>query len=396
MAKTLADDLFAGQEEPQAGDEITTEVSLAPPAEASTPAEPVAAEATPTPAASPASHGELSTGTPAATPAAAATPALSPFMQKVSELGFVDVKDENDAHERLLQALETSAQEKAAYEQRVKELDQYARYGREYLQQQQDPAFQQFQAQRQPQQQPAEAKQNEWCSIPSIDKDRIAKYRELDPTTQEWKWKDGTPADVRVSAESYAAEVEKWQSDILTNPKETLTKAIESVARELYQKEFQHFQTQQEVQSFAQQVKTQNADWLYAKDPRTQQPLINPADGQPFYSQEGQRVVKFLEHAQQIGISDPREQWNYALALSQFNGGGQQLAAPSAPAAPAATPQQTVQTNQVALLRRAAQSNPGRGGSVPGREEKPRSQNPQQRPGVKLLDQLDRDGVVVG
>lgn len=395
MAKTLADDLFAGQEEPQPGDEITSEVSIATPAEASTPAESVAAEVTPAAAAATASPGELSTGTPSAIPADPATPALSPFMQKVSELGFVDVKDENDARDRLLQALEASAQEKAAYEQRIQEQDQFARYGREFLQQQQDPAYQQFQAQRQTPQQPAEAKQSDWCSIPSIDKERIAKYRELDPTTQEWKWKDGTPADVRVSAESYAAEVEKWQSDILTNPKETLTKAIESVARELYQKEFQQFQTQQEVQTFAQQIKTQNADWLYAKDPRTQQPLINPVSGDPYYSEEGSRVVKFLEHAQQIGISDPREQWNYALALSKFNGGGQSLPAQSV-AAPAATPQQAVQTNQVALLKRAAQSNPGRGGSVPGREEKPRSQNPQQRPGVKLLDQLDRDGVVVG
>lgn len=318
--------------------------------------------------------------------AAAETAAVSPFVQKVSELGFANVKDENEARDRLLESYQTQLQQQQAIQAKMAEMQQYATYGQQYLQKMQDPNFQQFLAQSQ---QPAGEKKKEenWWSPPTFDQTWIERYREVDPTTGTPKWKEGTPADVKVNAEQYQAYIEKWSDDLVRRPHEVLPKIIREEARRLFQEEFQQRTAEQETQNFATQVKEQNQEWLFAKDPRTQGVMTDPVSGQPFYSPEGQRAMQWVAHAEKIGIGDPREQWDYAVTKLQIELNR------SPASTQAATNGNAADNSKLALLKKGAGHIANRAGSeAPIETPNPRSQNPHLSAGRKLVADLQRNG----
>ena len=153
--------------------------------------------------------------------------------------------------------------------------------------------------------------------------------------------------------------------------------------------------------------------WLFAVDPVTNQRTNQ-------YSPAGQMALERINEAQQLGISDPRKQWEYARnavyyeVLQSQQGQSQPSsrpftpaaqAAPPAPVAPAAaappapTPQQTIAARNMEYMRRKAMESAaasGRSGaavSADAEEPGARGNGRRRSSGHDLIEELTRTGV---
>lgn len=319
------------------------------------------------------------------------TPVQRTFLDDVQELGFTDVKDEEEARQRLVGAFRQTTEQYDSLKEELSRLKPFVQYGQEYVELQRDPGFQQFRAGRQnAQAPPPKAEHEHWWSPPKVDMAMVSRYRDA---TKPDGWKENTPAEVRVSAEAYQAHVDKWAADLVERPHEALRSPIRHELVSAIRDEdpevievlkgfvdsFYGSKVQEQTESqFWQTVEAENASWLYAIDPRTQKPAIDPRSGEAIPTPEGADVFRWIERGKSIGISTHQDLWEYAMAMHQKQTN-----------TPLTTTTETREEKRNAHLRRGAVSRPSRsGGAAPSETPKPRSQNPNLSPGDLLLQQL--------
>ncbi len=310
--------------------------------------------------------------------AAPETPPAPTYLDRVKGLGFAEVENEEQARDRLLTAYEQTLAE----QKRIKdELDQqkvYAKYGQEYLEG--------LRSQPQPSA-PAPTSQPErkdWWNPPTYNSAVADRYREAKQDGT-YGWKDNTPAEIRASAESYQAYIEKWAHDLATNPKEALRGIKDEIRAELlseFDTKYQTYRQQETVEEFADRVRNEN-DWLFEKDARTNQVLYDR------YSSDGQMVMRFIDQAAKFGITSPQNQWEYAKSLYDAEKARTQVTT--------VTQQQTNQdvaaTQKKNLLARARGVGPNRNGSAtPANNPNASVQNPLRSAGELLREQMRADG----
>lgn len=350
------------------------------------------------------------------------------LLAEMQNLGFSDVKDEREAMRRLV-----AAQRQAA--EQLQSMGQLAQYGREFAELATDPAFQQFYAQRQATpapirgtqfqqaqqpQQPASATtaaQADWCPIPSnVDLALINKFREvkIDPATgqQVADFKPNTPMQVRQEYDRYVAGVEQFTHELTTNPRAVLNRYRDAevlpMVRDVIREELGRANVQQTQQSLSQRIAAENP-WLFERDARTGQVLVNRVTGEAVLTPEGQQAYEMLQ-ALSPSIPDPAMAWELtrshvvtrnpelARRLLFENGGSPAPAAATTPAAPAVQPTAAARQTQRNYLQAAAAAS-----TTPANRDGAAAQpgTTQQRPGRRrtsghdLIENLTAMGVSV-
>lgn len=198
-------------------------------------------------------------------PAAADAPA-DPFLQRLEqELGFTDLKDRTDAETRLVQFAAEQRREREQLEAWRRENEPLVGYGREYIANR--PATQQ--------QSPAAAELKPWQPPVEYPADAERRYLERDESGGV-KFKDGTPAEARAQIERYVAYRDGLVEMFATRPDQFIEKVliplIDERSKGVIEPFYNERTAEQQAQSYYEQVAEENRDWLYAKDPRTNQP----------------------------------------------------------------------------------------------------------------------------
>jgi hypothetical protein len=328
-------------------------------------------------------------------------PQLSEFLSQVQQLGFEGVTDEAEARRRLVEAYRLREEQYQYAQQQAAHLEQYAR---QYAQLQQDPRWQAFQQQfAAPPQQPAEPQG--WWQAPQVDLTLLDQYREEvvgEDGKATWRWKADAPADYKQRVQEYQHYLDDWRTKLITRPHEVLPQIIEQEASRLFEQKWQERQHQLQAQTFAQEVQQRNQDWLYARDPVSNRPLVDPT-GNPVLSVEGQRVNHYIAEAARMGIMDPQARWSYATQSLELELRRQAPAVSPQAAAAAVNQQQKIEHLQQAA-RAAGQPNgvgaasavANRGASVPPTHEPGRkAQNRRLSAGDKLRQAFQAQGADV-
>lgn len=303
------------------------------------------------------------------------------FVSRLTDLGFENIENEADAQERLLQSYSQLQAEAATLEREREQLRQLADYGRQYLDSLQKPAAE-----------PTKAAGHEllgappagWWAPPKFERGWLDKYQETDPETGKTKWRDGTPASVRASAEEYEAYINDWAVRLTTNPAEALRPLEEQIYQNvsrLIQEKYDGLRREEREEEFYERVKAEN-EWIYERDPRT-----NQIDRERF-SPRGRRLVEVMTRLENSGVKDSREQFALAKELlgNEF---GEEQPTPQTIAARAAADKKRQEH-----LRRATRT-PSRSASVPSPEqaEPKQTRNVHNTAGHDLLDELAAAGV---
>jgi len=356
-----------------------------------------------------------STPEPAVEPVAEPVAAAPSYLDRVKELGFENVANDQDAFDRLAEAYRQREQQLAQVQNEYQRAQPFVQYGQQYIQQLQNPDFARFQAQQSGRQAPAPepaADPSKWWAPPQYDPTLISKYQEVvvdADGTKSLGWKANTPAEIRAGVESFQVQKERWADELVSNPQKALTPFKQELKHEFMNEVRQMFDQvlgstnkQREIETFADRIRTENSEWMYENDPRTGGLLADPVSGDPVLSTQGQLATRYIQRAEQIGIQDPYEQWNYAVGmLNAYQTAQNQQQAPTpGPQMPVVTPAQVADTKKQELLARGrgANSIPSRGGSVPPIESPARktsAQNKNLSPGEQLRTELRRAGVGV-
>lgn len=314
------------------------------------------------------------------------------WLDSVRQYGFEDVKDEDDAKQRVLQAWQQQQERASEYERRMKELEPLVGLGQQYWEQQQRERQQQQQAQQPAPQQ--EQPQSLWPSFPKLDPQVVQRWREQD-STGEWKWKFGTPMEIQQAAVDFKSQADKWTNDLIYRPKEALEPPIRAITREevmtvlkeqfgMEPKELVSKLDISGERAYVDRILTEYQDYLFDKDPRSGRLDYNRA------SAIGNMFFQAVEESKQMGITSEANQYYNALRLIQPY--LQQQTQTTA----TATAQVTAEQKRNEHLRRgAARSAPSRDGSVPKTNAEPGEvQNKGQSFGSSLAQELVKAGFV--
>lgn len=406
----------AGIQAPNAdGGEPNATVST--PAAQSEPSPVVAAPSTAAPAAA-------VTPTPETTVSADQQQTTRSLLERMGELGFQGVTNEQEGIERLLEAQRTA-------QQQLQQMQEWARYGQEYAELAQDPDFQKFYAQRQAmptpvrhmgQGQPAsEPTQSNappagtWCPVPDIDLNLVQRYREtkIDPVSgqQITDFKANTPVAIRQQFENWQMGVDQFTTEFTTQPRKVLSGFFEQEAMprivEAIRQELAQVTTQQTQQTLSMRIAAENP-WIFAKDPRTNQPMVDPVSGQHVLTPEGQQAYNVLSQVRQY-VPDPVEAWEMTRARVMVSNPhlvqqyllpqGQSTPAPTPAPAPAPTPApvaaQRRQTNYLQNAAAASTTPPNRTGSLSQQGTTQQRSGRRPTPGHDLIETMAAMGVPV-
>lgn len=317
------------------------------------------------------------------------------FLDQLSQLGFKDVPDEAAAHQRVIEAYTQQQHELEELRKERERLANLADYGTKYLGE--------LKQKQQEEQAPAQtARQPEFLEVyqrymnaPKIDLSRVQQYREQDPASGAFQWKKGTPADVMSSATTYEEWLRQWQDDIALRPQEVLPPIVMGVLHErkddikqllapIIEEMYQEMNGVQTEAQFLAQVEHDNAEWLYVKDPRTNEftSKLTP---------EGEQIVTYLQELS--GVPDIRTRWQYAKTMlsDRLAEGGRTVERAQEQAEKTAAQKRREHIQRTAK----ATASPSRGGSVPRQDsgQPPARQNANLSPGRELVQQLEADGV---
>jgi len=300
------------------------------------------------------------------------------FLAKIRNLGW-DGESVDQAQDALLEAFQRQASEYTQMQQRIQEQEELARYGTQFLREQREREEAEAKA--------AQAKEPEkpesWWSPPRFDPAQIERYRDvrLDANgNPELTWKDNTPREIIESARAYQDYLDKWATDLVQRPHEVLPKVIEQEFNRLFDERFSEREQAATVESFAQEVREANKDWMYTVNER----------GEEVLTSEGQRMTELLAETAQAGITDPRTQWEYAVARYDWiNRARQQNTQP----APEAAKETAAKKRKEHVDRGSNRPMQNRAGTVPRPDEQNETpQNPHLTPGQQLVEQLKLDG----
>lgn len=235
----------------------------------------------------------------------------------------------------------------------------------------------------------------------------VSEYQEVGDDGKA-RWTSDAPIELRKRVEQVHRNRQTFSKALLTKPMEVF-KAIsemmvQPMVKEQVQTIVQQTTRQQEEQRVLKSVVDSNP-WMLQVDPRTNQPMLDPRDGLPMFSQAGDRVFAQVDHLTSKGLS-VAEAMDIAVVMAQreFGYQNQQPAPPPKPSINELEEQRKAQ--QQALLRGATAPIPNgqgayRNGTEPTQNGEyrrnpdgtvsnapPRSQNPNAGLGSALFDRL--------
>lgn len=235
-------------------------------------------------------------------------------------------------------------------------------------------------------------------------------YKDEATGTEKVRWAKEAPIELRRKVEQVAKNRAEYQEALLTRPLEVFDAIQKFMVQPMVQKQVQdtlqaHQHQQQEMNLFRSTVDSNR--WMVQVDARTNQPVLDPNDGLPVFSEAGNRVLEHLEMLERYPLA---KRWDLAIQLtkSELNLNVPPQAPPAAPAAPAqptlADLEAKRKENQQNLLRSQLTSLPQAGqaayqaGTVPTQNGMPyqtqagfqttapaRSQNPNVGLGEKFM-----------
>lgn len=332
------------------------------------------AEQTPEqPAEQPAAEGEPA-------PEAPAESAENTFLKAVQELGWQGESVE-DAQQAVLDAFQRQAKDYTQLQQRLTEQEELARYGTQFLKEQRERE----EAETKSKQAQDEQKPEHWWTPPTFDPAQIERYRDVQLNEQgqpEITWKKDTPREVIDNAQAYQQYLDQWATDLVQRPQEILPNIIRQEVDSLLEERFSEREQAQTLESFATEVRQANADWMYTSD----------TQGNETLTPEGQQMTQLLAEVAEAGVSDPRKQWELAVARYDYlNRASQQQQQSTAEQAS----QTAAQRRKEHVDKGSRRPAPNRGGTVPRPEDSGEvQQNPNLTPGQQLVEQLKRDGAL--
>lgn len=288
-------------------------------------------------------------------PAQPEQPTLSPRAQKLAELGFKDVKDDDEAFDRLI-----------SYTKNLKnEFGTQLQSALSELKQTQPTATAPVQ----------DAKTGKWnWAPPAVDPNVLAQYRTADG------WKDGTPDSVKQAASARQSYLDSFAQKFVSDPAATLDPLLEDRFDQLWDRKYGQINAQQQQQSAQQKVFTDNP-WLFEPDPVSGKPSGN-------LSAEGKLIDLYMSEAQQRG-ADYQLSWEFAV--NKHRAGKAEFAGKQAAQTQTAT--QINDQKKADLLARAANGTPSRGGSLPQPAAPNQTQNKHLSFGERFKQNAARDGV---
>lgn len=183
-----------------------------------------------------------------------------------------------------------------------RQADYYAQLGRQLAPH--APQLQQFITQQQ-----APAAPSEW-EKPAFDP-RWKGLVDFNENAGRYVGKQGVPAEIVDGVNRYADWIEKRESD----PEGFVTHYAEKVARKVFEEQFQAANSQTKSQSAVEQIRRENAGWIYQGD--GQGGVQTDAFGRPSFSPAGQRYAQHVQRLVASGMTDVRMQHQYALASIQ-------------------------------------------------------------------------------
>lgn len=251
------------------------------------------------------------TETPTATPETSAAVTTEPVVEtaptpslkdRVAELGFKDVADDNQAQQRLIEAY--SQQE--AYKQQMQQQMEMLR-----LQMQ---VAQQVPAQTAPATQPAA---QGWWNAPRGNEQLRQQFVMGRAENGDVQWKPNTPQQVISEYEAEEAHYRDWANKLIRNPDQALKpfedNILAAVERKI-QETIESHQQRQQAETFVQQQLRDNEDVFYQKDPVTQQ-IRQDFQGQPMLTEAGVRFDSILGELERSGLKDETARWKYAQQI---------------------------------------------------------------------------------
>ena len=186
-------------------------------------------------------------------------------------------------------------------QQQLAEARQLAQYGQLWLQQQAQ------------QQRPAPAAAPDPLEMYKVPQFNQQWMQHVEQTPTGWKLREGGDPAALAQINAYQNRRTEIADKLLSNPAEFLqplvAKMVQEQASQLVQESFQQNQQAQYVNSFMQQ----NAGWLFQRDAGGN-PVVNPVTQKPIISPAGQRFYQYLRNAEQMGITSPAAQEEYAKA----------------------------------------------------------------------------------
>lgn len=179
----------------------------------------------------------------------------------------------------------------------------------------------------------AQGKPASWWNAPEYDPNwRNAVYQ--DPQSGEWRVRPGHPPDTIQKLTSALQHQQQFLDKFAFDPVGSIRPGLEEVVREVAGQMFSQGLGREREQGAAQAFVSQNASWLYQKDPLT---------GQQQLSDMGRSFYRHVEEAERLGLSGYEAQLRYALKSTQLDYAAAELsrlkggpaAAPNGAAAPA-------------------------------------------------------------
>jgi len=296
---------------------------------------------------------------PVETPPPAEPPSLSPRLAKLKdEFGFENVADEGEAFDRLVDYTKNLKNEfSAQLQSAIAELKQ----------------TQPTTVAPPPPTQDAKGKWT-WAP-PAVDPTIVSQFRTADG------WKPETPADIKAAAEARQAYLDSFARKFVNDPAGTLRPLLEDTFGEFFDQRFGDIASQQQQQSYQQQVFSENP-WLWEKDPVSNQPKIG------VLSPEGQLLNQHFVEAERSGMSFDMA-WKYAHAMHT----AAKLATQNKTDASSQTAAEVNAQHKADMLARAGSPAPSRGASLPAPAAPNQTQNRHLSFGERFRQNAQRNGV---
>lgn len=310
------------------------------------------AETNPQTAETPAPAEQVQAAAQTPTPETQPVAEVSPRLQKLKDLGFEGVT-EQDALDRVISAYELQKNQLAVSVQQ---------------------ALEEARATAQPT--TAETDQG-WWNPPKVDTALAAQFRQGDG------WKPGTPPELIRQVAELEAYRNNFATRLLSDPTNALKPLFEEQFKQLFQQHFGEVTAQQQLTQFQQQAFTANP-WLFEADPISGKPSKS-------LSAEGKLIDQYMREAQERGAD---YEFAFEFALNKHN------AAKAARQATATTQAQTAQEindqKKRDLLNRVSPAGRSPTGSLPQPQETRTSQRNQRlSPGQRAMQIAKRDGIAV-
>ena len=222
-----------------------------------------------------------------------ATEANRPSWQaSLEEAGFQSFDDIDNAVRALVEA----------NKQRDEQINYYADQLKFYQQQ----ARQTEQPTAQPQQAPSKSEVDPLSELTTdwTDPSWASKYITIDEDGNRVISPD-TDDETRQKIQKIDKSLRRWQ-EMINDPlqfADVIDKRVERMIQEKFEDSYQQKQTAASEQGYVSNFVTENADWLYAKDPASGQFIMDPLTNQHVYSQAGAKFQSQMDRLADSGVT---------------------------------------------------------------------------------------------